>query len=79
MFGKTFNAAYGPTDYELVTLSGAEFGGGCLIKFHVRPEYTERNYAVFVNGGYAGVASCALAFFQIFAAVFSLNKSVMPK
>ena len=59
MFGKVFNAALGPTEYEVLSLSAQPFGGGALLKFEVLPEFTEHNFAVFVNGAYSGVFACS--------------------
>ena len=58
MFGKVFNAAYGPTQYEVISLTATALGGGAKLHFEVLPQYTERYYAVYVNGQYVDSVRC---------------------
>lgn len=57
-FGKVWGGAYGPTSAMILYIVGEFFGGGLLARIYIRPEYTERNYAIFVNGVFILVKEC---------------------
>lgn len=49
MYGKVWTGAYGPTQPMILSIHGEEFGGGILADIRVRPQYTERSFAIFYN------------------------------
>lgn len=52
IFGKVYSGATGPTDSMILCLLGESFGGGVRARLWVMPEYSERNFYIFINSIY---------------------------
>lgn len=58
LYGKCFSAGFGSTSPMILSVKGSAFGGGVRAIVSVRPQYTERFFAVFANATYIGTFWC---------------------
>jgi hypothetical protein len=57
-WGKCWSASWGPTAHQILYVMGIAFAGGLRALIKVRPQFTERYYAIFCGGIYIETIYC---------------------